>query len=261
MIGIAYRRPLASWIATRPPKIECIEITAEHFYDGDHDTLRNLAQNYTLFVHGLGLSLGTPGPLDEEQLRRFAEVVAIAQPAWISEHVAFTRTGETDFGHLNPVRPTRKMARIVADHARQLSDYCGRPLILENITSHLQISGELSEADFLNELCEHGDCGLLLDVTNLYINSRNHHFDPLAWLHIIKPFLIRQLHLFGYSREDNWFNDGHAEPIQEELLELAREVVAYAQVKAIILERDENFPAPATLAAELAKLETIRGRN
>lgn len=261
MIGVAYRRPLASWIATRPLGIECVEITAEHFYDGGHDALRSLSHDYTLFVHGLGLSLGTPGPLDHEQLARFAEVVEATKPAWISEHIAFTRTVEADLGHLNPLCPSRETVRVVAQHAREVSERCGRPLILENITSYLRVTGDLSETDFLNELCEEASCGLLLDVTNLYINSRNHHFDPLAWLHAIRPSLIIQLHLVGYSRDGDRFSDGHAEPIQEDLLALAREVTAYAPVKAIILERDENFSSVTTLAAELAKLETLVERN
>ncbi len=178
MIGIGYRRGLASWIATRPAEIACLEITAEHFYDGGHELLRALGRDYTLFVHGLGLSLGTAGPLDREQLRRFAEVVELAQPAWISEHVAFTRTAEVDLGHLNPLRPSRSNARIVAEHAREISERCGRPMILENITSHLRMTGDLSETEFLNELCQQADCGLLVDVTNLYINSRNHRLRP-----------------------------------------------------------------------------------
>ena len=261
MIGVGYRWPLASWIATRPPGIECLEITAEHFYDGGHDTLRDLSQRYTLFVHGLGLSLGTPGRLDEEQLARFSEVVAVARPAWISEHVAFTRTSEVDLGHLNPLRPSRETARVVAEHAREVSERCGRPVILENITSHLRIDGDLSETDFLNDLCEQAGCGLLLDVTNLYINSQNHRFDPLAWVRAIQPSLITQLHIVGYSRDRDRLSDGHAEPIQQELLALAREVMNYAPVKAIILERDENFPSPAVLAAELSKLVALADGN
>ena len=260
MTGIGYRRELAAWIDTRPRGVECLEITAEHFYPGSGapaGKLEQLAGQYHLFVHGLGLSLGTPGPLDRRQLDQFAQVVKTANPDWISEHVAFTRTAEGDLGHLNPLPPTREVLHLVADHAREVAEWCGKPLLLENITSHVRLPGDLTETDFLNELCERADCGLLLDVTNLFINSRNHGFDPVQWVAELEPRRITQLHIVGYSRAGYRYTDGHAEPIQEELIELAQAIVSRAPVKAIILERDEDFPAAGELEVELAKLERI----
>jgi uncharacterized protein (UPF0276 family) len=257
MIGIGYRRELAAWIDTQPPLVQCLEITADHFFAHDEERLVELAHRYPLFVHGLGLSLGTPGPLDEKCLDKFARVVELANPLWISEHVAFTRTTEVDLGHLNPVQPTRRTVRLLAEHAREMAARCRKPLILENITSHLRIEGELSETDFLNELCAQADCGLLLDVTNLFINSHNHCFDPLQWLREIEPARIVQLHIVGYSQRDGRWQDGHGEAIQVDLLALAREVVRYAPVRAIVLERDENFPNPETLTAEVEKLANL----
>ena len=261
MIGVGYRKELADWIDSRPRSVECLEITAEHFFHGGEERLAQLAKQFHLFVHGLGLSLGTPGPLDKKTLEHFANVVRVANPDWISDHIAFTRTAEADLGHLNPVPPTREMLGIVADHAREVSARCGKPIILENITSHVRLTGDLSETDFLNELCERADCGLLLDVTNLFINSRNHGFDSLKWLHEIEPRRIAQLHIVGYSRAGDRYTDSHSQPIQKELIEIARAVVSYAPVKAIILERDEDFPAASELEKEIAKLEQICGRN
>lgn len=253
-VGVGYRKELAAWIGSHPRGVECLEITAEHFFAGGEERLAQLGNHFQLFVHGLGLSLGTPGPLDPRSLDNFARVVRAANPEWISEHIAFTRTADVDLGHLNPVQPTREVLGIVADHAREVAARCGKPIILENITSHVKLTGDLAETDFLNQLCARADCGLLLDVTNLFINSRNHGFDPLAWLREIEPRRIVQLHIVGYSRAGERYTDNHAQPIQEELLELARAVVSHAPVKAIILERDEDFPAPAELELEIAKL-------
>jgi uncharacterized protein (UPF0276 family) len=260
-IGLGYRRELAAWIAAKPPDVNCLEITAEHFFQGGEEHLAALAQNFSLFVHGLGLSLGTPGPLDAQRLEQFARVVRIANPEWISDHIAFTRTAEADLGHLNPVPPTREMLNVIADHAREISEHCKKPFLLENITSHIQLTGDLSETNFLNQLCERADCGLLLDVTNLFINSRNHGYDPVKWLHEIQPRRITQLHLVGYSRAGERYTDSHSQPIQEELIELAQAVVHYAPVKALILERDEDFPATHKLELEIAKLKRIRYGN
>ncbi len=254
LVGVGYRHELAAWIDSRPAEVDCLEITAEHFYEGGLERIKAMRHWCPLFVHGLELSLGTPGPLDKQALRRFATVVEAAAPLWISEHVAFTRTGEVDLGHLNPLFPTEESLAVLVSHARELADYCARPLILENITSHLRLDGDLSETEFLNRLCREADCGLLLDVTNLYINSRNHGFDPLSWLHELDPARVVQLHLVGYSKENGRPVDNHAEPIQAELFELLGEVLAYASVRAVIIERDQHFPAASALAGELRRI-------
>jgi uncharacterized protein (UPF0276 family) len=171
--------------------------------------------------------------------------------------VAFTRTSEADLGHLNPVQPTRRNVELIAEHARQVSDFCQRPIILENITSHLRLAGELSETEFLNAICERAGCGLLLDVTNLFINSRNHGFDPLEWLGQLDLNRVAQLHLVGYAQENGRYVDSHAAAMQAEVLELAAEILRRAPVRAVILERDAEFSDHAALNTELAKLGSL----
>ncbi len=264
-IGIGYRHPLAAWLATNPPEVSCLEITAEHFFDGGDAKLSQLAARYPLYVHGLGLSLGTPGPLDPGILKQFARVAELAQAQCVSEHIAFSRTADVDLGHLNPVRPDRETLRLFSDHVRELKAACGgRPVILENITTHLALKGDLSETEFLNQLCETAGCGLLLDVTNLWINSRNHRFDPRAWLREIQPEKIVQLHAVGYSAPHEAdanarYQDYHGDALQPDLLEFIGEVLAYAPVQAVILERDANFEDTGAIQTELRKLERLCG--
>lgn len=260
-VGIGFRREMAGWIESGKHGVDCLEITAEHFIGDTERHIAQLARRLPLYVHGLGLSLGTPGPLDARRVEAFARVVELANPRWVSEHVAFTRTAEVDLGHLNPVPLTRDAMKTVADHAREVAESCRKPMLVENITSHLKLTGELTEPEFFNALCERADCGLLLDVTNLFINSRNHRFDPLVWLHEIEPRRIRQLHIVGYAKQGERYVDSHAAPIQEELIELAQAVVAYAPVESIILERDEDIPDVTGLEVEVAKLKRIAGRN
>lgn len=259
MVGVGFRRELAAWIGQVPGPVDCLEITAEHFFAAGEARLAALRDRYPLSVHGLGLSLGTPGPLDAGRVEKFARVAALADAVWISDHIAFTRTAEADLGHLNPVLPTCANAAIIADHARELSERCERQVLLENITSHLRLEGEMSEPDFLNAICDQADCGLLFDVTNLFINSRNHGFDPLRWLDALDTRRIKQLHIVGYTREEDGgrYHDDHAQAIQPELLELAREVIARAPVESVILERDEAIPDALAMETEVAKLRTL----
>lgn len=253
-LGVGYRQPLGDWLATTPPEVGCLEITAEHFFDGGERTLRSLSKMYPLFVHGLGLSLGTPGRLHQPTLKQFVRVAQAANAEWVSEHVAFTRTGEVDLGHLNPVPRTRESLRVITEHALEVAESCGKPLILENITAGLQVGGCFSETEFLNRLCEDAQCGLLLDVTNLFINGKNHGYDPAAWLHELDPRHIVQLHVVGYSKRGDEYHDHHSAPIQPEIMELVQAAVEYAPVKGIILERDERLEEVDEIASELRRL-------
>jgi uncharacterized protein (UPF0276 family) len=257
LIGVGWRAPLKQWIDTAPPEVRCMELTAEHFYDSGERYLEQLGRRVPLFVHGLGLSLGTPGGPGTDELRRYKRVADAAGARWISEHVAFTRAGGVDLGHLSPLPLTRDALAVIVDNAVALRQYCGRPLILENITSHLRTPGELSETQFLGQLCERADCGLLLDVTNLYINAVNHGFDPLAWLRELDPQRIVQLHIVGFAERDGRLEDAHAAAIQPELLDLLQAVLEYAPVQAIILERDEPQPDAASIRTELKRLAAV----
>ncbi len=258
-VGLGYRAALHDWIVENEAAIDCLEITAEHFFGRGQKTLATLSKRFPIFVHGLGLSLGTPGPLDRETLKQFAGVAKVAKAEWVSEHVAFTRTAEVDLGHLNPVPMTRESLSVMVEHAREVSEFCQLPLILENITFDLNIGGELAEVDFLNQLCDQASCGLLLDVTNLFINSKNHRFDATAWLREIQPHYIKQLHIVGYSKLGDAYHDHHAATIQPDLLDLLRTVLDYCSVEAIILERDEKLEAANEIGDEIQKLHTIAG--
>lgn len=252
-IGVGYRPPLARWINSHPVEINCLELTAEHFFDNP-SPIEKLREQYTLMLHGLGLSLGTPGPLNPAYLKRFVDICRIADPLWISEHIAFTRTRDIDLGHLNPIPYTRETLAYFTEHVLALQAACNKPVLLENITSHLRINSPLAETDFINSLCDKTGCGILLDVTNLYVNSRNHQYDPCAWLREIAPHTIRQLHIVGYSEQAGVLHDSHDGDIQQELFALTREVIAYSNVDTVIIERDHNFPPISRLVTELHTL-------
>jgi uncharacterized protein (UPF0276 family) len=262
MAGVALRLEHLPWIDSRPPGVDCLEIIAEPFYK--HESQRQISRlsaMYPLIVRGLELSLGTPGPLDQTLLDGFARVVQAADPLWVSEHIGFCRTDEVNLGYVCPVSPNPETIDIMAEHVRGIGERCAKPVILENITADLRIAGTLSETEFLNRLCETADCGLLLDVTSLFVNSCNHRFDARSWLRDINPQRIVQLHLSGYSYDNDRWEDAHREAIQEDLWELLEETLAYAPVKAVVLEREENFPPVDDLERDLQRLNAAAPKN
>lgn len=256
-VGVGYRNAIRDWIESKPPRLNSVEITAEHFFDCEHGILESLAKNYATFVHGLGLSLGSPGPLDQYTLSEFSRVAESAQARWISEHVAFTKASDIDLGHLNPLPLTRNSLQVMVDHAREVTECCKRPLVLENITFDLAVGGELSEPEFLNELCAQAQCGLLLDVTNLYINSHNHDFDAVKWLSEIEPSYIRQIHIVGYTKSNGRFRDFHGSKVQPELLDLLRMALEYSAAESVILERDERLEELDEIATDIIAIAGI----
>lgn len=259
LVGLGHRSSLMRWLAEGVPEVECLELTAEHFFDAPDTAVSAIGQRYTCSVHGLGLSLGTPGPLDGPTLSGYSRVARLSQARWATEHVAFTRTGGIDLGHLNPLTPTRENLALVSEHALEVHEATGLPVRLENITSLLRLAGSLRETEFLSALCALPQVGLLLDVTNLYINARNHGFEAEAWLDELHPGVVKQIHIVGYGARGGRLVDDHRSPIQSELLDLMAAVAERHEIEAVFLERDLNIPRPAELIGELSRVRRSLG--
>lgn len=259
LVGIGHRPGLTRWLSGAVPAVECIELTAEHFFDAPDAAIAAIGERYVCSVHGLGLSLGTPGPLDQPTLRALTRVARLSKARWVSEHAAFTRAGDIDLGHLNPVAPTRENLATLSGHARELHEATGLPVCIENITSQLRLTGSLSEPEFLNALCASPHVRLLLDITNLFISARNHAFEADAWLAELRPGVVGQMHIVGYGERDGQLVDDHRSPIQPELLDLMASAAEYHQVDAVFVERDLNIPGPAEIIDELSRVRESLG--
>lgn len=242
--------------APREHLIRAVEVVAEHFFSRDPQRPAEIA-HLPVLVHCLDFSLGTPGDVDNEYLERVVAVLQRLDGCVLSDHLAFTKTGEIELGHLNPVPPTRDNVRLIAEKIRRLQVQTGVPFLLENITTHLSLKGELSAAEFYQSVVEEADCGMLLDVTNIMVNCRNRKMDPLLFLDALDLSRVVQLHLVGYSERGGVLYDSHTEDVTEDLFTLTEEVVARAPVDTIVIERDGHFPEPAILEAELARVQDI----
>jgi uncharacterized protein len=258
-VGLGYRGPLRACFRDPEAPIRCVEVTAEHFFRHDRTPPPRPPElgARPVMVHGLDLSLGTPGPLDEDYVQRFLAVAEGLQAVLISDHLAVTRTAEVELGHLNPVPPTRATRDHVAAKIKELQARANRLFLLENVTTHLRLPGELSFPELLNGICSAADCGILLDVTNLYINARNFGGDPLAFLDRIDLSRVVQLHVVGFQEREGRLYDTHQVDIQESIFDLTQAVLERSPARAVIVERDGHYPAPAALYAQLERLESI----
>jgi len=233
-----------------------LEIIAEHHLDApaeDRERLEELRRDYPLVPHGLEMSIGSPDGLSGRYLEAVAGLVSDLAAPWFSDHLCFTRSGGVALGTLVPLPRTREAAGAVARNAERAVAVVGVPLLLENITYHLDMGGELTEAQFLCEILEHGDCGLLLDVTNLHVNSVNHRYDPIEFLNTIPLERVGQVHLAGGEWRDGVLRDSHSAPVHEEVWTLLEHVLSRTEPAGILrtsVAHARRCPPPAVDGSE-----------
>ncbi len=263
--GLGFREPYRAELLLDGDGVDFLEVIADHYLAAPPEKLRELdllAERYTLIPHGLNLSLGSAEGLDPAYRDRLLALVRRLDPPWWSEHVAFTRAGGVDIGHLAPLPFTGEALEVLVANIAEVQGLTDRPLILENITYSFTFPGsELDEADFLGELVERTGCGLLLDVTNLYINAVNHRFDPYAFLARLPLDRVVQLHFAGGHQQGEFLVDSHSAPTPPEVWSLLDHMLARAPVKGVILERDEELPPFALLLEEIARVRQVWGSH
>jgi uncharacterized protein (UPF0276 family) len=212
-----------------------------------------------VLLHGIGLSLGSAEGLDPERVRHVAQLAEAVSPPWFSEHIAFTRAGGLEIGHLAPLPFTREavatVARNVAGLKRALG---GLPVLLENIAYPFALPGaEMTEAEFVRAIVEEADAGLLLDLENVHANARNHGYDPVAYLESLPLERVGEVHLAGGVVHDGQYVDSHTRPVPEESWALLEWLAPRTPVRAVIIERDDDLPPFEDLLAEVGRARKI----
>jgi uncharacterized protein (UPF0276 family) len=264
-VGLGFRPPFRGDLFLNRDRVDFLEITADHYLESTPEKARELAllaEHFVLIPHGLSLSLGSAEGLDPEYRDQLLALVRAVKPPWWSEHIAFTRAGGIDVGHLCPVPFSREALDVVSSNITEVQDRIEVPLILENITYTVQMPGaNMAEAEFLAELVDRTGCGLLLDVTNLHTNAVNLGYDPIAFLDRLPMERVVQLHFAGGQWENGMLVDSHARPAPPEVWALLDEVLARAPVRGIILERDEDLPPFGALLDELDQARELGRRH
>jgi hypothetical protein len=216
---------------------------------------RELTRRYPFVNHGLSLSIGGHDPLDATFLARLRHFLDEHDVRLYSEHLSYS----ADQGHLYDLMPipfTRDAVRHVVARIHEVQDALGRPIALENVSYYAAPSQELTEAEFLLQVLEQADCALMLDVNNIYVNSINHRYDALDFLHAMPAERIAYLHVAGhYVESEDLRVDTHGADVCDPVWDLLRATYRHCGVKPTVLERDFNIPPLAEL---LREVETIR---
>ncbi|HVF29251.1 MAG TPA: DUF692 domain-containing protein [Pyrinomonadaceae bacterium] len=256
-VGVGFRAPFRGELFLHREEINFLEIIADHYLDTSPEKERELdllAEHFTLVPHALNLSLGSAEGLDASYLSKLSRLINRLNPPWWSEHISFTKAGGVDIGHLAPLPYTHEAVDALCRNIAEVRRHITAPLILENVTYMLRVpGGEMDEAQFITEVLERADCGLLLDVTNLHTNAVNHGYDPVEFLDRLSPGRIVQLHFVGGSWHEGVLIDCHSQPTPDEVWALMEKVCERAPIKGVVLERDENLPPFAEMLAELER--------
>lgn len=213
-----------------------------------------ITERYPMLCHGLSLSIGSPAPLDEHFLQRLKKFFDKHTVRCYSEHLSYC----SDDGHLYDLMPipfTEEAVHYVAERIRRVQSILERRLVIENVSYYAAPGKEMDEVDFLLAILEEADCDLLLDVNNVYVNSVNHHYDPLAYIQALPTDRIAYLHIAGhYNEADDLIVDTHGADVIDPVWSLLEQTYHQHGVIPTLLERDFNIPPLPQLLQELGTI-------
>ncbi|MBX9941996.1 MAG: DUF692 domain-containing protein [Candidatus Obscuribacterales bacterium] len=264
-IGLGLRRELAEETLASSAAIDWLELVPENYMaigGRARARLEEAKAKFPLVTHGVNLSIGASDPLNRDYLKDLERLLSFVDAPWWSDHFCYTTAGGAYMHDLLPVPLNMEAAKNMAKRAKSAQSFIGRPMLLENISYYMAMPGStMDEVDFLSEVMERADIGLLLDVNNVYVNSINHNFDPYEYLDRLPLERVVQIHIAGHSRTDDMIIDTHGAAIIEPVFELLDYVLKRTEVKAILLERDQNYPEFSEILAELKQIRSIADKN
>jgi len=258
--GIGLRDAHFSEIDTARPAIGWLEAHSENFFshnDHRHALLERLRANYPLSLHGVGLSLGTAGPLNRDHLRQIKHLVDRYQPWIVSEHLCWAAA--PDARHSNSLLPmpyTEAAIRALCAHIDETQQYLGRQIAVENVSTYLEFPNEMPEWDFVAEVVRRSGCALLLDVNNLYVNAYNHGVDVTRYLAALPAEAVAEYHLAGYEDRGHTLIDTHGAAVHPPVWSLYETALATIGPRPTLIEWDTDIPALAILLAEMRHADT-----
>ena len=220
--------------------------------------LDKIRENYPVVMHGVSLSIGSTGEMDQNYLRDLKKLADRIQPAWISDHLCWTGVHGQNMHDLLPLPYTPETATHVAERVKIVQDYLGRRILLENVSSYASyVDSSMTEWEFISEIADQADCLLLLDLNNIYVSSFNHQFDAKAFIDGVPANRIQQIHLAGHHNHDAYIIDTHDAPVIDPVWRLYEYALSRFGAVSTMIERDDNIPELAVLMEELEIARTI----
>ena len=245
-VGIGLRIPHYDHILTEKPVVDWFEIISENYMceaGRPLHVLDRILEQYRVVQHGVSMYFGSAQTADREHLNRLKRLVKRTKTPWLSDHLCWGSVDGTYSHDLLPLPYTWEAVEKTAARIREVRDFLEIPVIVENVSSYAEFTdSEMTEWEFLNEVVEGADCGILLDVNNIYVSSVNHEFDPLLYVNAIPAERVAQIHIAGHSRYEKYILDTHDHPVIEPVWQLYGRAIELCGATPTLLEWDDHIP-------------------
>jgi hypothetical protein len=260
--GVGLRRPHYAEILETIPGMDWFEVTTENFMVAGGrpiEVIEGVRENYPIVMHGVSLSIGSTDPLNRDYLRELNTMGCRFEPSWISDHLCWTGVGGRNLHDLLPLPYTEEAVAHAVRRIREIQDILGRSILIENVSSYMSFAcSTLSEWEFLNAVADEADCGILLDINNIFVNAFNHGFDAERYIDSVPIERVHQFHLAGHQDHGKYLLDTHDHPVCDEVWRLYEYAVRRFGTISTLIEWDDRIP-------EFRELQAIadeaRGRS
>ena len=246
-IGIGLRIPHYDHILSRQPTVDWFEIISENFMvDGGRplEVLDQILAQYRVVQHGVAMYFGAADGPNQEHLRRLKTLTKRTKTPWLSDHLCWGSVDGTFSHDLLPMPYTRAAARQTAANIRRVRDYLEIPIAVENVSSYTEFHvSEMTEWEFLSEVVELADCGILLYVNNIYVSAQNHGFNPYEYIDHVPHHRVAQMHIAGHTKFEKYILDTHDHPVLDPVWKLYAHATRLCGVTATLLEWDDKIPS------------------
>ena len=256
-LGVGLRTVHFSHILSHSPQVDWFEIISENFMDSGGRpkyVLEQVAERYKVVMHGVAMSIGSTSPLDHDYLQKLKRLASLVDACWISDHLCWTGVAGRNSHDLLPLPLNESTLKHVVERIRTVQDVLERPLVLENPSSYVTFSDStMSEWEFLTRMAHDADCGLLLDVNNVFVSSVNHDFNPVEFIENVPHERIVQFHLAGHTNLGSHCIDTHDGHVVDPVWQLYRLAHQLTGGVSTLLEWDANIPPFPEMHAEVLK--------
>jgi uncharacterized protein len=222
--------------------------------------LDQILEQYRVVQHGVSMYFGSADKLDRTHLKKLKALVKRTKTPWLSDHLCWGSVDGTYSHDLLPMPYTFAAAKHTAEKIRQARDYLEVPICVENVSSYAEFHlSEMTEWEFLSEVVDRADCGVLLDVNNIYVSAQNHGFDPFAYVNGVPAERVGQIHIAGHTKFEKYILDTHDHPVLDPVWKLYAHAIRRSGVTATLLEWDDKIPSFDEVHDEALKANAFIG--
>ena len=259
--GLGLRSAHYQQIFETKPKVPWFELLSDnHMADGGLPVIRaeKIRQDYPITLHGVGMSLGSADPLNMQYLQRLKTLAERLEPVYVSDHLAWVSINGQYTHDLLPLPYNRHTLKHVCERIEQVQEFLGRTLLVENPSSYLTFKdSDMSEWEFINEMAQTTGCELLIDINNIYVSAVNHDFDPYQYIKALPANKVKEIHLAGYEKMNNYLFDTHGYQVHPPVWDLYQGALELFGPTPTLIEWDTDVPDFNTLQGEALKAEQL----